>query len=188
MTVVKWEQHRDHARRCYGLELLRLVPEPSGGWRAEGHVVAGDEAGPWALRYVVLVDEAWRTRHVDLCVLGPDGSFQRSLVSDGAGNWLVDGRVAPELAGCLDVDLGASLFTNTLPIRRLGLNPDEAADPAAVWVGMPELATEVLRQRYTRIGEARYRYEVPESDFVVDLTTDEQGLVLDYPGLGTRVS
>jgi hypothetical protein len=185
MTIAVWEQQRGPAR---GLELLRLVDEAGGGYRADGHVVAGDEEGPWALRYTVLVDERWRTRHVDLSGLGPGGPVQRTLDGDGAGNWLVDGREAADLAGCLDVDLAASLFTNTLPIRRLDLVVSESGEPSAVWVGMADLRVEPLHQRYTRVGPTRYWYEVPDTDFAVGLTVDTQGLILSYPDLGARLS
>jgi uncharacterized protein len=41
------------------------------------------------------------------------------LEADGHGQWKVDGEAAPQLDGCLDVDLEASAFTNALPVHRL---------------------------------------------------------------------
>ena len=35
---------------------------------------------------------------------------------------------------------------------------------------------------------SRYRYEAPELDFRSELVYDEHGLVLDYPGIATRVA
>jgi hypothetical protein len=45
------------------------------------------------------------------------------LVKDGNGRW-TDQRGAhlPRFDGCIDIDLGGSPFTNTLPIRRLDLD------------------------------------------------------------------
>jgi hypothetical protein len=46
------------------------------------------------------------------------------LFSDGEGTWTgPDGRVMPHLEGCEYVDIAETPFTNTLPIRRLGLAP-----------------------------------------------------------------
>ena len=44
-----------------------------------------------------------------------------SLTGDGAGRWQIDGRDAPDLDGCLDLDIQVTPFTNSLPIRRLDL-------------------------------------------------------------------
>jgi hypothetical protein len=35
-----------------------------------------------------------------------------TLRADGDGSWVVDGRPAPQLDGCLDVDLESSSMTN----------------------------------------------------------------------------
>ncbi|HVU10099.1 MAG TPA: putative glycolipid-binding domain-containing protein, partial [Phototrophicaceae bacterium] len=42
------------------------------------------------------------------------------IVSDGHGKWRdADDNPLPELDGCIDVDISATPFTNTLPIRRI---------------------------------------------------------------------
>jgi hypothetical protein len=52
----------------------------------------------------------------------------------------------------------------------------------AAWIGFPGLRTEVLEQRYTRLADDRYRYESADGSFVRELTTDQAGFVIDYPG------
>ncbi len=43
-------------------------------------------------------------------------------MSDGHGHWRkADGTALPQFDGCVDIDLAGTPFTNTLPIRRLGL-------------------------------------------------------------------
>ena len=101
---------------------------------------------------------------------------------------MVNAKAVPELAGCLDVDLAATPFTNTLAIRRLRLEVGQSAMARAVWVGAPQLELEVLEQTYTRTGVDRYRYEVPASGFSAELTVDDEGLVVDYEGLARRVA
>jgi hypothetical protein len=114
------------------------------------------------------------------------------LEADGRGHWLADGRPAPTLEGCIDVDLAATPFTNTLPIRRLALAPGDEARVLAVWVGAPGLDLEVLDQRYRRLEPAggldRYRYTVPRSAFEAELSVDDEGLVHHYAGLARRVA
>src|SRR5207247_1457892 len=86
----------------------------------------------------------------------------------------------PDLQGCLDVDLGFTPATNTLPIRRLGLEPGGAAYIRAAWGLLPDLTVRAAAQRYDRLAERRYRYS--SGPFASTLDVDEHGLVLDYPG------
>jgi uncharacterized protein len=104
----------------------------------------------------------------------------------------VDGRAASQLDGCHDVDLEASAMTNALPIHRLGLRAGESAETPAVYVRSPGLAVERLEQSYLRRRDGgdghSYTYSAPAFDFRCELAYDRSGLLLDYPGIATRVS
>src|SRR3989442_7943903 len=79
----------------------------------------------------------------------------------------------------------ATPFTNTLPVRRLGLRPGETADLPVAWVIVPGLRVERARQRYTCLRlEAQgavYLYENLDNGFRADLPVDADGMGLDYP-------
>ena len=86
---------------------------------------------------------------------------------------------ASHLDGCHDVDLGWTPATNTVPIRRLGLEVGETASITAAWVRFPELDVVASEQRYTRLGNDRWQYRSGDYDY--ELVTDETtGLVLSY--------
>jgi hypothetical protein len=85
------------------------------------------------------------------------------------------------LDGAVDVDLGVTPSTNTLPIRRLGLEIGEHADLVVAWVRFPDLAVERSDQRYTRLAENTYRYA--SGSFSRDIEADDLGLVTSYPDL-----
>jgi uncharacterized protein len=87
---------------------------------------------------------------------------------------------------CVDVDLGFTPATNTLPIRRLGLEVGEAAELAVAWLRWPTLRVERAEQRYERLARDRYRYS--SGDFEADLTVDEHGLVVEYEGVWRAVA
>ena len=117
------------------------------------------------------------------------------LNSDGEGNWSdASGQSIPELEGCTDVDLSATPFTNTLPIRRLDLGEGGSSEIAVVYVDVPDMRLDVSRQRYTCLERnadgGLYRYEDRGSfrGFTADLPVDADGLVLDYPGIFRRLS
>ena len=116
--------------------------------------------------------------------------------ADAPLNWLwVDHQVAsrppefygidqPAVKGCTDVDLNFSPSTNLLPIRRLNLNIGNQAPVSAAWLRFPSFTLERLDQIYSRVDDQTYRYESNRGGkFVVELKTNDIGLVISYPGL-----
>jgi hypothetical protein len=160
-------------------EQLRLGWE-AGGWTADG-VISGLK-----LHYAIRVDDSWTVRHFMLFRDAEEPDLW--LAHDGTGKWgEVNGAPRVDLDGCTDIDLGCTPFTNTLPIRRLGLAVGESAEIMAAWVDVETLLVVASPQRYTRLDERRWRFEAMSSGFVADLEVDEHGLVLDYPDLFRRV-
>lgn len=176
-----------------GLEHLRLLQRQE-DIVADGLILGVSEQAPFRLRYEIRCDPQWRVRAIQLDLL--DGS-SRSLhfLTDGAGNWTTEsGEALPLLKGCLDVDISATPFTNTLPIRRLALQPGSSATLNMVYFSIPEMQVEVTLQRYTCLeltsSGGRYRFESlvdGVSHFTAEFPVDRDGLVLDYPGLFKRV-
>jgi uncharacterized protein len=179
-------RHRD-ARE--GFEVA-FFDAGDGGLRVEGHTAAVEDGEPFAVRYAIELDDGWRTRSARVWSRSSRGSSSVLLEADCRGSWLVDGRAAPRLEGCLDVDLESSALTNAFPVGRLRLAPGDAADAPAAWVRALGLDVERLEQRYERIddgtGPERYDYIAPTFDFRSELVYDELGLVIDYPGIATR--
>ncbi|HEX8940087.1 MAG TPA: putative glycolipid-binding domain-containing protein, partial [Candidatus Limnocylindrales bacterium] len=88
--------------------------------------------------------------------------------------------------GCPDVDLVVTPATNTLPIRRLGLQAGETATIRALWIRVPSLELVVAEQEYACHAPGRYRYRA--GSFAADLEVDEDGLVVDYAGIWRRAA
>ena len=91
------------------------------------------------------------------------------LKADGKGHWLVNGGNAPQLDGCLDVDLDSSAMTNALPVRGLGLAVAPRAAAPAACVRAADLAVDRLEQAYQRTPDQGVRqccdYTAPAFDF-----------------------
>ena len=161
------------------------VAQSAGGWRLTGRLEA-EEAGVSAqLRYRIDCDPRWHTRSALIEGEANGRPVRFDLTADGAGQWARDGSALPALAGALDVDLGFTLATNTLPIRRLALAVGESAPVRSAWLRFPELRLEPLEQTYTREAEQVYRYlaQVDGEPFSAQLDTDAFGRVLRYEGL-----
>ena len=155
------------------------------GWRLTGALEV-EEAGIDArLRYVIDCDERWRTLAALIDGTASSQVVHVALAADGAGGWSRDGAPLPALAGALDVDLGFTPATNTLPIRRLALAVGETRPVRSAWLRFPELRLEPLEQTYTREAERVFRYHamVDGEPFVARLDTDAFGRVLRYEGL-----
>jgi uncharacterized protein len=149
-------------------------------------LIPGDEP-PAAGGYRIVCDAGWRVRRVEIAVLGADVAFAFS--ADGAGNWTdAEGLPLPHLAGAIDVDITATPFTNTLPIRRCDLAIGEAVEIVVAYLSFPDLALTADPQCYTRLDERRYRFDALASGFTAEIEVDENGLVASYPGLFRRVA
>ena len=155
------------------------LAETADGARLSGTVLVPLEGRPSEIRYTVLCGRDWRTRSAEVEVLGADAPRRMRMVAD-AGRWTLNGAPLAGCDGLIDIDLGFSPCTNTLPIRRLGLGIGDRADVTAVWMRYPTLDVLTLPQAYTRIGENRYRYESRGGEFVAELAVDDVGLVTTY--------
>lgn len=170
-----------------GMEHSRLTDD-DGAPLIEGTAVVVEAAVPWRLTYEVRCDIAWRTRSA--LVSGRAGATDRRLTidADGQGRWTVDGQPRADLDGCLDVDLGFTPSTNTLPLRRLRLAIGADATIDVAWMEFPGLAVTRAAQRYTRLAERTYRFEHLATGFVADLDVDADGFVVTYPDGWTRLA
>jgi hypothetical protein len=157
------------------------------GFTLEGTVVTSFDGVPAEGGYLVSTDPAWLTTDVSVTLILGDEAKEVALGA-ADGSWSVDGEARPDLDGCLDVDLGISPSTNTLPIRRLSLPVGASAELDAAWVKFPELTVERLAQRYTRLDDQRWLYESIASGFRAQLQVDPDGMVIDYERIWRRVA
>jgi uncharacterized protein len=174
-----------HVDASDGFEVV-FCERAGDGWRVRGHVAAVEDGVPWAVDYEIVVDAAWSTRLARVTAHAEGGTAATRLAADADGAWTVDGAPAPAVAGCRDVDLEASAFTNAFPIHRLALAPGAVAEAPAAYVRAPGLAVERLEQRYESLGGGRFRYASPAFGYEAVLAYDDAGLIVDYPGIAVR--
>jgi uncharacterized protein len=83
-------------------------------------------------------------------------------------------------------DLGWSPLFNSLPVIRDGLlEPGPARDYVMRWVDVPSLRVIRSEQRYEPRGDGLVRFRT--GGFVADIRFDDDGFVIDYPGIAHRV-
>jgi hypothetical protein len=158
--------------------VARVTPA---GWRFDGTLVAPIEDEPAHIRYSLELDRGWLTRRAEVAItVGAGDARVISFETDGQGHWKVEGASidGQELEGCLDVDLGFSPATNTLQVRRLGLEVGESRTLTVAWLSFPELEVQPLTQTYTRLAADRWNYG--DDEFTADLALSPEGFVLVY--------
>jgi len=178
------------------------------GLHARGVATAIDPI-PYVCRYELVTDETWATAHMDVSVegagwlrtlrleraagrwrtvTGEQGDLDRALVNAGHGPASQPGTEDPDrLHEAIDVDLGGSPLTNTLPIRRLALSSEPAGTThrlTMAWVLLPSLEVLPSVQTYRVLDESTVRFD--DDDFSADLSIDKEGYVVRYPGLAER--
>ncbi len=162
-----------------GLELMALSRTADGLRVTSSLVHAGEES--FGLRYRWELDSSWRTRSLRLDAAGQS---EKSLTIErtGGATWRVDGQPRPDLTGCVEVDVSATPFCNTLAIRRMG---DADGELVALFVRAPLLSCQPSRQRYERLGSHAWRYidKGVSAGFTARLDLDAEGLVATYQHL-----
>ncbi|HEV3425507.1 MAG TPA: putative glycolipid-binding domain-containing protein [Paraburkholderia sp.] len=180
MREVRWASEEDD-----GIEHL-VFDARDDGFFVESAVVGQRYGKGYGLYYRMRCDPRWRATHAFLKIMG---ARELELHGDGEGNWRDGhGLVLSAIEGCIDIDIAATPFTNTLPIRRLQLTEGERRPIPMAYISTPDLQVTRVEQAYTCIELNReYRYEGIFRNFTADLKIDDDGLVIDYPTLFTRL-
>lgn len=173
-----------------GMEHLHLT-EGQYGFTANGLILAVKGNVAYRIGYTIHCDTSWHVREVRVEVLN-SSIPPIHLKADGKGHWRTStGERVTALDGCIDVDISATPFTNTVAMKRLGLAVGEVAEITVAYIKVPEMQITSVKQRYTFIesnddGE-HYQYAGYPSGYQAELVVDRDKLVIAYPDLFMRV-
>ena len=136
---------------------------------------------------VVARGEGWQ-RKLDLRRL-LSGRWTARTTTRGTVDLPQPGGDMALFADALDCDLALSPLTNSMPVLRHGLLAGGGPlEFLMAWVSVPDLRVLPSRQRYRflrKSGEhSIIRYASSSRDFVADLSFDQYGLCVRYPGIG----
>lgn len=183
-AILTWRGHNDPRMESARVQL-------SGNRiKAHGRIVAGaTRAHPaFSASYDLVTDEAGATKRLSLNVTLAERDRQLSISRDEEDMWTITGHEGQSRGGfngALDVDVIFSPFFNALPIRRTGVyKGSESVAVPVVYVSLPEFAVNPAQITYTS-GSDGIKLHSPVADTTV--TVDENGFILDYPGLAERI-
>lgn len=177
-----WVRTLDHASMEHA-----VVERRGGAHTIRGDILAAHDGKPLHVTYELVTDAQGISRSLSLQQVF-SGERRRRVLVHSADGWSIDGRAAPELAGCLDIDIGLSPATNALPIARMTAGGVERADVCVAWVRFPSLDVVPATQRYTRVGPGVWRYESITSGFSAQLHVDDWLFPEVYDGVWKRVA
>jgi hypothetical protein len=160
--------------------------------KAYGRIVAAatQKHPAFSASYDLVTDDRGATKRLSLTVTLAERERQLSIARDEENMWLVQDHqnqtTRAAYDGALDVDVIFSPFFNALPIRRTGLyeQADSITTPV-VYVRLPELSVEQAVTSYSSVGSDGIKLVSPVADTTI--TVDDQGFILDYPGLAERI-
>lgn len=165
-----------------GLEHCHVY-ETADGIAVRSSLIGEADGLPFGSFYEITLAPDWTFR--SLILRRHDGQVLR-LVSNGEGDWKLDGQRAPAFEGCVDIDISGTPLTNTLPIRRRRFEVGVPQHFDMVFVPLDTLEPFRDEQVYTRLDDTHFRYAAAEGGFTQDLTIDADGFVIDYPTLFRR--
>ena len=173
-----------------GMEHLHLTDEQH-GIIANGLLIAVVENIPYHIRYTIHCDTSWHVHEVHVELLDSH-TPKIHLRANGKGHWTTEANEqVTSLDGCIDVDISATPFTNTVAIQRLGLAVGEAAEITVVYIKVPEMQVTSVKQQYTCLESdddgGRYLYAGYPSGYQAELVVDRDKIVIAYPELFIRI-
>lgn len=176
-----------------GLEGARVLLGGGGGFRALGRLIRTGPA-PFTASYRLIVGDDGAVSRVSVTSATAERERHLTVNHTEDGFWMLDrgsGAARSDFDGAIDVDLALSPMFNALPVRRLDLHR-RASEHALrmVFLSLPDLEVEVVEQRYQTVqalddsGTALIGFRA--GGFDAEITVDQAGLVVSYPGIATR--
>ena len=176
------------------------------GMTATG-VAIGSDPEPYRLDYLLECGPGFVTSRLQVATQGEAWWRRIELRRSAEGQWSANpeqggvlglpeaGGDLTRFAGVVDPDLGLSPLFNTMPVLRHGLHKGGGAvDLVMVWISVPDLSLHLSPQRYTHLNTTeddqrvvRFEATGEGEDFVADIVFDADGLVIDYPGIASRI-
>lgn len=153
-----------------------VIHEQAAGVALSSSTTLPLDDGLGRIDYELKADARWRVLGATITISGR--SDRRISIERSGDGWTVDGALRPDLAACVDLDLGWTPATNILPLRRARLEVGTTLTTTAVWVRFPTFEVVPATQTYHRLDATAVRYR--SATFAADLEVDTDGIVLRY--------
>ncbi|MGE8426978.1 MAG: putative glycolipid-binding domain-containing protein [Sphingobacterium sp.] len=168
------------------LEYFKLTKQ-EGSFMVNANIIGHYEDKIYTLYYHLKIDEHWNVQHLDLEYAVND-VIKRIKGNKIENDWEINGSVKNDFQGIDYIDISLTPFTNTLPINNLNLEMGESTDIKVLYFDILNDAIKPVNQNYSKTKALTFQYKNIPKDFEADLEVDSLGLVVNYPGLFTKVA
>ena len=139
--------------------------------------------------YDLVTDESGATKRLSMTVTLAERDRQLSIARDEENMWLVtdhQGQSRGAFDGALDVDIRVQpvLQCAAYSTHRLSTRTETSVTVPVVYVTLPDLTVNPASISYSA-GSDGIKLHSPVAETTV--TVDDNGFILDYPGLATRI-
>jgi hypothetical protein len=174
-------------REYYSLENC-LISSSENGADITSTIIGSYEGQLYKVEYHIKTNGYWQTVLLEINSRVSNQVQTIKLEGDGKGNWICNGKEAAQFKGCIDIDIAVTPFTNTLPIRRLKFQQGQPHQIQVIYCDLLHQVVKPVSQKYTRLSQNEYHYGNIPNDFQATIQVDEEGFVVDYPGLFVRTA
>ena len=165
-----------------------LINESKSGTEISSTIIGHYEDKIYKVEYHIITNNHWETTFFKIVSQHSNQQLTISYESDGKGNWTNAGNPLGLFNSCIDIDIRLTPFTNTLPIRRLQLQPGDTREIQVLYFDLLEGQMMPVRQQYTCVSATEYHYQNIPNDFEATIQVDKSGFMVDYPTLFVRTA
>ncbi|MGI8580951.1 MAG: putative glycolipid-binding domain-containing protein [Chitinophagaceae bacterium] len=177
---IVWKSNYENTMEFVSVEIGKFIA-------VNGHITGESDGKLFHVSYKLRVDLCWDIEEVQIDFQS-DTSFKKWFQKNKNHEWFNENdKLLPEFTGCTTIDISLSPFTNTLPINNLNLPEGLTKEIRVNYINLLALECKSVKQRYTNLSNHLYKFEDLTSGFTSSIEIDEEGYVIDYPGLWHRV-
>lgn len=163
------------------LEYFNLK-ENNENYIVESRIIGSYKKQIYNVSYNLTIDKNWTIQEFN--IESEVNTVKNRLIGKKLqNNWEINNAIDPGFKDFIFIDISLTPFTNTLPINHSHIPKGGSQEIKVIYIDVLNNIIKPAPQLYTRISEDQYRYENLLSDFKADILVDENGLVVNYPGL-----
>jgi uncharacterized protein len=164
-----------------GLDAAYYGPTRS-GWRLCGTAIFASQTGPCHLGYAVDADECWRTRSAHVFGTVGDAIVDVHIGASADRGWTVGRRARPDVAECIDLDLGFTTAPRLFTLRRLALLDGQEGVAPVAQLHLPDFELGPVTESYLRMHRSAFRFSSTAGGPSTIINVDAHQVVVRYPG------
>ncbi|RKE57396.1 putative glycolipid-binding domain-containing protein [Sphingobacterium detergens] len=181
MKTVLWQGVAFHSLEYFNIQ------ENNDHYVVVSKIIGSYRKKIYSVSYQLMINKQWE---VEEFLIDSEVNMTKNTLTGKktTTNWEINHFDNPDFMGFQYIDISLTPFTNTLPINNLQLKIGNSKEIDIIYIDLINNDITPVRQRYTRTDLHEYLYENIVSDFTARIQVDENGLVLNYPGLFKKIA